>query len=114
MAEIARYARFQVVVFGGGKEKPRSRERRRRRIVHTVRSLPRASQPEARPPRTTRHQLAFNPPASRRQQDPKQPAADPPPSPTRPPKQPATNATPLPAKKACRLGVPSSAARLLV
>ena len=26
MAEIARYARFQVVVFGGGKEKPRSRE----------------------------------------------------------------------------------------
>ncbi|MEO2484077.1 hypothetical protein ABG957_07645, partial [Eggerthella lenta] len=26
LAEIARYARFQAVVFGGGKEKPRSRE----------------------------------------------------------------------------------------
>ena len=42
----------------------------------------RQMQPEARPPRTTRHQLAFNPPASRRQRDPKQPAANPPPSPT--------------------------------
>ena len=98
MAEIARYARFQVVVFGGGKEKPRSRKRRRRRIVHSVRSLPRAMQPEARP-RTTRHQLAFNPPASRRQRDPKQPAANPPPSPTRPPSNPPPTPRPSPRRK---------------